>query len=198
MLSLAEKHLIQSDAVMTQLVSDHGPCSIFEREPNYFDTLARSIISQQLSAKAADTIERRIWAVAPSPFEPAQLLTVPVEALRSAGLSSRKASYIHALAESILNGDLDFDALAAYSDESVITVLTEFPGIGRWTAEMFLIFGLKRIDVLALGDSGLRRAARMLYPDTRQDDILEVVSKPWRPYRSVASWYLWRYLNVVG
>ena len=197
MFSLAEKHLIQSDAVMARLVSTHGTCSIPEREPNHFHTLARSIISQQLSAKAADTIERRIWALAPSPFEPVQLLTVPVEALRNAGLSSRKATYIHALAESILNGRLDFDAFASCSDESVITALTELPGIGRWTAEMFLIFGLKRQDVLALGDSGLRRAAKMLYPNIQEDGILEVVSVPWRPYRSVASWYLWRHLDGV-
>ena len=198
MFSLAEMHLIRSDAVMARLVSGHGSCSISEQEPNHFHTLVRSIISQQLSAKAADTIERRICALVPVPFEPAWLLTVPVEALRNAGLSSRKAAYIYALAKSILNGHLDFNELAAYSDESVITVLTELPGIGLWTAEMFLIFGLKRPDVLALGDSGLRRAAKMLYPDARQDGILEAISEPWRPYRSVASWYLWKHLDVVG
>jgi DNA-3-methyladenine glycosylase II len=183
---------------MAQLVSELGPCSIEQRAGNYFYTLVRSIISQQLSAKAADTIESRISALVPAPFDPSQLLAVPLEALRNAGLSSRKAAYIHALAKSLLNGRIDFDDLASCSDESVITALTELPGIGRWTAEMFLIFGLKRLDVLALGDSGLRRAARMLYPDVKQAEILEVVSEPWRPYRSVASWYLWKRLDVVG
>lgn len=194
----AERHLSQSDAVMAQLVAVHGACSIAHRAADPFSTLVRSIISQQLSAKAAVTIESRITALVPAPFDPERLLAVPIETLRNAGLSSRKATYIHTLAERLLNGRLDFDVLASCSDEAVITALTELPGIGRWTAEMFLIFGLKRPDVLALGDSGLRRAARILYPTASQEGILEAVSEPWRPYRSVASWYLWKHLDVGG
>ena len=194
----AERHLSQSDAIMAQLVATHGACSFAHRTDEPFSTLVRSIISQQLSAKVANTIESRITALVPAPFDPERMLAVPIETLREAGLSSRKATYIHALAERLLSGRLDFDELVALSDEAVITALTDLPGIGRWTAEMFLIFGLKRMDVLALGDSGLCRSARMLYPDVQQDSILEAVSEPWRPYRSVASWYLWKHLDVVG
>jgi DNA-3-methyladenine glycosylase II len=158
----------------------------------------RSIISQQLSAKAANTIERRVSQIIPAPFSPDEILTVPIESLRGAGLSTRKARFIRQLAEHVTTGRLNFDELADYPDESVIVALMELPGIGRWTAEMFLIFGLKRPDVLALGDAGLRRAAKVLYQDSDENGLLERVSGAWRPYRSVASWYLWKHLDVVG
>lgn len=194
----AERHLSQADEVMASLVADYGPCPLAEREFRPFHTLARSIISQQLSAKAADTIERRVSQIIPTPFGPDEILTVPVERLREAGLSSRKAGFIRQLAEHVTRGRLNFDELAGYPDESVIVALMELPGIGQWTAEMFLIFGLKRPDVLALGDAGLRRAAKMLYQDSDENGLLERVSVTWRPYRSIASWYLWRHLDVVG
>ena len=111
---------------------------------------------------------------------------------RSAGLSSRKAGYIHRLAEHVVTGRLRFDELATYPDESVIIALMELQGIGRWTAEMFLIFGLKRPNILALSDAGLQRATRLLYG--KNADI-ENVGQIWRPYCSVASWYLWRHLD---
>jgi len=193
----AERHLHKSDAVMARLVTDYGPCPLAERDNLPFHTLARSIISQQLSAKAADTIERRVAQIVPAPFGPDEVLAVSVESLRSAGLSARKVGFIRQLAEHVTTGCLNFDELATCPDESVIIALTELPGIGRWTAEMFLIFGLKRPDVLALGDAGLRRAAKMLYQDS-DGGVLERVSGAWRPYRSVASWYLWKHLDVVG
>lgn len=182
---------------MARLVADYGSCPLAERESVPFHTLARSIISQQLSAKAADAIERRVAQIVQAPFSPDEVLAVSVESLRSAGLSARKAGFLRQLAEHVTTGRLNFDALAAYPDESVIIALTELPGIGRWTAEMFLIFGLKRPDVLALGDAGLRRAAKMLYQDS-DGGVLARVSGAWRPYRSVASWYLWKHLDVVG
>lgn len=187
----AERHLSQSCEVMARLVTVHGPCPIADREFLPFQTLAASIISQQLSAKAADTIERRVLAIVSS-FTPAGFLTVPLDALRGAGLSSAKARYILELAQRVNDGWLDFDTLLRQADDDVIAALVELPGIGRWTAEMFLIFGLRRPDVLALGDAGLQRAARLLYGE---DADLERVGQSWRPYCSVASWYLWRHLD---
>lgn len=188
----AEKHLSQSCEVMARLVTVHGPCPIAAREFLPFQTLATSIISQQLSAKAADTIERRVLSIVSS-FTPDGFLTVPLEALRGAGLSSAKARYIIELSQRVNSGQLDFGALLKQADDDVIAALVELPGIGRWTAEMFLIFGLRRPDVLALGDAGLQRAARLLYGE---DADLESVGQSWRPYCSVASWYLWRHLDA--
>lgn len=188
----AEVHLCQSDPIMADLIEQHGPCSLPERPFEPFHTLTTSIISQQLSAKAADTIERRVAQLVPSPFLPVDMLRVSTEQLRAVGLSLRKAAYIHELAGRVIDGRLSFEALASTDDESVIAALVEIPGIGRWTAEMFLIFGLKRPNVLALDDVGLQRAVRLLYGDCC---ALAHLSPAWRPFSTVASWYLWRHLD---
>ncbi|MDZ4153992.1 MAG: DNA-3-methyladenine glycosylase 2 family protein [Methylicorpusculum sp.] len=187
----AEKHLSQSCEVMSRLIVVHGSCSIADREFLPFQTLATSIISQQLSAKAANTIEQRVLSIVSS-FTPASFLSVPVDVLRGTGMSSAKARHIIELAQRVCDGRLNFDALLKQDDEDVITALVDLPGIGRWTAEMFLIFGLKRPDILALGDAGLKRAARLLYGE---DATLESLGQAWMPYCSVASWYLWRHLD---
>jgi DNA-3-methyladenine glycosylase II len=188
-----EQHLSQSCVIMAGLVVTHGRCTIIARDFRPFQTLAGSIISQQLSAKAADTIKRRLSEIVPK-FTPEGFLSASVEALRGAGLSTAKARYIMELGKRINDGRLDFDALAQRADEDVISALVELPGIGRWTAEMFLIFGLKRPNVLALGDAGLQRAARLLYG---LDAELKIVGRAWQPYCSVASWYLWRHLDAA-
>lgn len=188
----AEKYLSQSCPVMARLVALHGPCPIALREFLPFQTLTTSIISQQLSVKAADIIERRVLMIVPS-FTPAGFLAVPFETLRAAGLSSAKVRYIIELAQRVNDGGLSFDALLRQTDENVIAALVELPGIGRWTAEMFLIFGLRRPDVLALGDAGLQRATHLLYGE---DADLGSVGQSWRPYCSVASWYLWKHLDA--
>ncbi len=187
----AEQHLRQSCRVMARLIAQHGPCSLADREFRPFQTLANSIISQQLSAKAADTIERRVMTIVPG-FTPTGFLSVSTEALRAAGLSSAKARYILELAQRVSDGRLNLKAMQHAPDAAVIAALVELPGIGQWTAEMFLIFGLRRPDVLSLGDAGLQRAARMLFGD---DARLEHVGQSWRPFCSVASWYLWRHLD---
>jgi DNA-3-methyladenine glycosylase II len=187
----AEQRLRQSCRVMAQLIAQHGPCPLADREFRPFQTLANSIISQQLSAKAAATIERRVLAVVPG-FTPAGFLAVSSEALRAAGLSSAKARYIIELAQRVSAGRLDLEAMQQAPDAEVITALVELPGIGQWTAEMFLIFGLRRPDVLSLGDAGLQRATRLLFGD---DAKLERVGQLWRPFCSIASWYLWRHLD---
>jgi DNA-3-methyladenine glycosylase II len=193
MLVAVEAHLRESDPVIAGLIDQHGACLLVNQPYQPFHTLATSIISQQLSAKAAVTIERRVAQLVPAPFQPAAMVAAPVEQLRAAGLSSRKAVYLHELARRVIDGRLSFDVLADASDDAVIDALVELPGIGRWTAEMFLIFGLKRLDVLALDDAGLQRAVRLLYGDALD---LARAGTAWRPYRSVASWYLWRHLDT--
>jgi len=181
---------------MKRLIARHGRCPLAEREFQPFYMLANSIISQQLSTKAAAAIKGRLAVMIPPPFEPDRFLQISTEQLRAAGLSQAKARYIVALASRVCDGGLLFDEIIAKEDEAVIETLTECPGIGRWTAEMFLIFGLKRLDVLAIGDAGLQRAARLLYGKKRRSKtLLARVAQSWRPYRSVASWYLWKSLE---
>ena len=191
-LRLAEGHLLKSDRVMAKLVRTHGNCKLDARTLQPFHALTTAIISQQLSTKAAATIATRVALLAPRPFAPAALLAVAPEALRAAGLSSAKARYIHELARWIEDGRLNFAQIRKLGDEAAIAALTELPGIGRWTAEMFLIFTLKRPDVLSLGDAGLVRAVRQLYGETAQ---MHHIAERWQPYRSVACWYLWRHLD---
>lgn len=181
---------------MKELIGKHGHCPIAEREFQPFHMLANSIISQQLSTKAATTIKQRVGQIVGVPFQIERILTVSPEQMRGAGLSQAKARYIRELAARVDAGMLNFDELIALEDEAVIEKLVEAPGIGRWTAEMFLLFGLKRMDVLALGDAGLQRAARILYGKKRKSPtLLPRVAEAWRPYRSIASWYLWRSLE---
>ncbi|HXF48663.1 MAG TPA: DNA-3-methyladenine glycosylase 2 family protein [Verrucomicrobiae bacterium] len=195
----AETYLAQMDNVMAGLISEHGPCPLATRKVRPFHTLVTSIISQQLSSKAADTIEDRIASIVARPFQPDSFLKMPTKKLRSAGLSNAKAEYIIQLAEHVSKRRLLFKNFATLDDETVIASLMELRGIGRWTAEMFLIFGLKRPDVLALSDAGLQRAARLLYGQgKRNKNLLSKVAEGWRPYRSVASWFLWKYLDATG
>jgi len=188
----AERHLRQSCRVMARLIARHGSCPLADRAFRPFPTLVHSIISQQLSSKAADTIARRVQAIVPG-FTPAGLLAVSPEALRAAGLSSAKARYIVELARRLSDGRLNLEAMQEAPDADVIAALMDLPGIGRWTAEMFLIFGLRRPDILSLGDAGLQRAVRLLFGE---DATLECVGQSWRPFCSVASWYLWRHLGA--
>ncbi|MFA7322125.1 MAG: hypothetical protein WC000_11730 [Dokdonella sp.] len=154
--------------------------------------MTSAIISQQLSAKAAATIAARVAQLAPRPFTAEAMLSVAAENLRAAGLSSAKTRYIHELARRVVDDDLDFGRIRKLGDEAAIAALTEVPGIGRWTAEMFLIFTLRRPDILSLGDAGLARSVRLLYGEMAE---MQRVAERWRPYRSVACWYLWRHLD---
>ncbi|MBM4298628.1 MAG: DNA-3-methyladenine glycosylase 2 family protein [Deltaproteobacteria bacterium] len=181
---------------MKRLIAQHGHCPLAEREFQPFHMLANSIISQQLSTKAAATIKQRVGALVGVPFQTKLILSRSPEDLRGAGLSQAKARYIRELAARVDDGRLTFDQLITLEDEAVIRKLVEAPGIGRWTAEMFLLFGLKRMDVLAVADVGLQRAARNLYGKKRRSaTLLPRVAEAWRPYRSIASWYLWRSLG---
>lgn len=192
----AERHLAKADPIMKRLIAKHGHCPLAERKFEPFHMLANSIISQQLSTKAAATIKQRVGVLVGVPFETSKVLSVSPEKLRGAGLSQAKTRYIRGLAAHASDGRLEFHEITLLDDEAVIEKLVVVPGIGRWTAEMFLLFGLKRLDVLAVGDAGLQRAARNLYGKKRKSKtLLPRVAETWRPYRSIASWYLWRSLE---
>ena len=160
--------------------------------------LLRSIISQQLSNKAADSIQRKLYCLT-SP-EPSSLLLASPEQLRAAGLSKNKIHSLHTLSKAIVSGELVLENLRLQSDQQVIQTLSGYPGIGPWTAEMFLIFGLGRPDVLALADLGLRRAAQILYDLENRPSAKEFaqLGQNWQPYRTIASWYLWRVIDGSG
>lgn len=191
----AEKQLASVDPIMKRLIAAHGHCPLAEREFQPFHMLANSIISQQLSAKAAATIKQRVGLLVGVPFQIENVLSADAAKLRAAGLSAAKTRYIRELALHVRDERLDFAEIVALDDDSVIEKLVVIPGIGRWTAEMFLLFGLKRMDVLAVGDAGLQRAARNLYGRSKTKTLLPRVAKAWRPYRSIASWFLWRSLE---
>jgi DNA-3-methyladenine glycosylase II len=195
-LRCAERHFRKADPIMARLIKEHGPCRLWTtKEATLFHNLASAIIAQQLSVKAADTIQGRVMQATSNPLKPGIYLAAEAELLRSAGLSKAKISYIRNLAEAIGNG-FSKRSLQGLEDADAVARLTAVKGIGVWTAEMYLIFGLKRMDVLSLGDAGLQRAARNLYNRGQpREGLLLQIGETWRPYRSVACWYLWKSLG---
>lgn len=187
----AKIYLCEVDPILSNLIAKHGKCPLLRSSGNPYGTLLRSIISQQLSVKAANTIERRVIALVKD-FSPENILEIPVSGLREAGLSGAKARSILELSARVVDGRINFRDLINMSNEEAIVILSDLPGIGRWTAEMFLIFGLGRPDVWSLGDAGLKRAVKSLYGETA---AFEKIGDSWKPYRSVASWYLWKFLD---
>jgi DNA-3-methyladenine glycosylase II len=201
-LAKAERHLSLVDPAIGQLIARHGRCSIGKRADQPFHVLATSIISQQLSTKAADTIAGRLSAAldANPHFEPRHFHGVGHDSLRACGLSNAKAQWLVALGAAALDGSLSFEQLRTLDDEAAITILDALPGIGRWTAEMFLIFAMGRLDIFAMDDVGLRRGVNLLYGRGRKlsDKRTLAITARWAPYRSVASWYLWRMADPVA
>ena len=196
------RHLRRRDPVMRELIKRLGPLDLEARRrgrpADAYGALLRSIVGQQLSTKAARSIYDRVTALfggrTPSPEE---LLAYDPEELRGAGLSRAKVTYMRSLAEHVVDGSLELDRLNELSDEEILTELTAVKGLGAWTAHMFLIFHLQRPDVLPVGDLGVRNAARQLYglDELPKPAELEALGEPWRPYRSLASLYLWRSLD---
>jgi DNA-3-methyladenine glycosylase II len=168
--------------------------------PDAYQALARAIVGQQLSTKAAASIWGRVTELfgehTPSPV---QLLEVDGQELRDAGLSWSKVGFLKDLAERVEDGRLDLDRLGELSDDDVVAELTEIKGVGRWTAEMFLIFHLGRPDVVSMGDLGIRRAVQLAYglDELPGPSEMERISEPWRPHRTLACLYLWRSLHNV-
>jgi DNA-3-methyladenine glycosylase II len=190
--------LSRRDPVMKALVRRHGPCGLGgAQHDDPFRALVHAIISQQLSSKAAATIERRFDALFDGRPTPAGIAAEPDERLRAAGLSSQKLRYIRDLCTHVLDQSLRLDTLDELPDEEVVASLTQVKGIGRWTAEMFLIFRLQRPDVLPVGDLGILNAVKRAYRlrEVPTPQRLTRIGDPWRPYRSVACWYLWASLD---
>jgi DNA-3-methyladenine glycosylase II len=196
----ARRHLMRADPVMAAIVKAHGPCGLAVRSSEVrLRALARALVAQQLSVKAADTIFRRFLALFPADGFPApeRILEIPAARLREVGLSWRKAEYLHDLCHRTLAGTLPLDRLDDMPDDEVLATLTAVKGIGRWTAEMILIFQLGRPDILPLDDVGLLRAARQVYGLRRRPTAAQFtrMGEKWRPYRSIACWYLWAELD---
>jgi DNA-3-methyladenine glycosylase II len=188
--------LSQADTVMGSLVERIGPCELsLARRRHYFRALVEAIIYQQLAGKAAAAILSRFRDLYPSGRFPTagEIDDTPDRRLRSAGLSPQKISYIRDLSGRVLDGSFHLRSLASMEDEAVVEHLTQVKGIGRWTAEMFLIFTLGRPDVLPLNDLGILKAVQRAYGFSRLPAArtLERMGRKWRPHRSVASWYLW-------
>lgn len=192
----AVDHLRQSDPILASVIERIGPAQISYREPT-FEALARSIVFQQLSTKAARTIYGRLEEAAGGKITPESIQNLSLGEMRRAGLSKQKIGYIRDLAEHALSGKVDFDRLPAMSDEEVVVALTDIKGVGVWTAHMFLIFALRRPNVLAVGDLGVRTAIQRLYKKRGlpKPAHIEKLALNWQPYCSYACWYLWRSLE---
>ena len=194
----AVTHLSQVDPVMRRLIRDVGPCTLSPRvRRSPFETLARAIAYQQLHEQAAESILRRFVALFPGQRfpRPEQLLTLPEEVIRAAGFSRAKVAALRDLSAKVLDGTVPTGRLfQALDDEAVIDRLTVVRGIGRWTAEMLLIFTLGRPDVLPVDDFGLRNGFRIAYRRRTMPTPGEVLryGERWKPHRTAAAWYLWR------
>lgn len=195
------KHLTRRDRVMRKLIPQFGQARLHSRG-DAFTTLARSIVGQQISVKAAQSVWERFCAVMPGPsmrFTPGGMLSMPTDELRRAGLSARKVEYLIDLAQHFESGRVHVRQWQQMDDETIIEELVAIRGIGRWTAEMFLIFHLMRPNVLPLDDLGLIKGISVNYfsgePVSRAE--AREVGDAWAPYRSVATWYMWRSLDPL-
>jgi DNA-3-methyladenine glycosylase II len=196
----ALNHLKRADPKLAAVIERVGPCRLEPRaDGSHFDHVARAIVYQQLSGKAASTIFGRFCGLYGGRVPtPAELIATPDESLRAVGLSRQKLGYLRSLAETVHRGDLAIDDLHELPDESVLNALVRVKGIGKWTAQMFLIFRLGRPDVLPDLDLGIQKGIQRAYNLRKlpsPDRVREIGAK-WSPYASVASWYLWRSLDV--
>jgi DNA-3-methyladenine glycosylase II len=193
----ALNHLRKCDPVLSAIIERVGPFRMQYGLPE-FASLAEAIVYQQLNGKAAETIFKRFTALAGEPLTPAGILKLSDEQLRGAGLSKQKLSYLKDLAAKTASGLLNFSEIDKLSDEDVIQHLTQVKGIGVWTAHMFLIFSLRRPNVLPTGDYGVQMALKKHYKKRKlpKPKDMEKIARAWEPYRSVACWYMWRSLDI--
>lgn len=193
------EHLADVDPILAQVIAN-APLPTFLPHQNYYQELVESIISQQLSVKAAATILKRFKELFSSTFPtPEEILERDIETYRSVGLSRQKASYIRDLAEKVLDGTIKFDHLDSLSNQEVIDELIQIKGVGVWTIHMFLMFCMGRFDVLPTGDLGIRNGIQKLYnlQERPGDAEIEAIARThnWHPYESIASWYVWHSLD---
>jgi DNA-3-methyladenine glycosylase II len=194
----ARRLLARRDPIIAGLMKRHGPCGLAARQhEDAFTALTHAIISQQLSTKAAATIARRFDALFDGRPTAAAIARLNDDQLRGVGLSSQKIRYMRDLSAKVEDGSVPLDKVNELADEDVILSLTQVKGIGRWTAEMFLMFRLHRPDVLPVDDLGILKAVQRAYGLRKmpRPDRLTKIGEPWRPYRSVACWYLWASLG---
>jgi DNA-3-methyladenine glycosylase II len=192
-------HLRQADPILRKVIEQVGPCRLRPvTEGGHFEFIARAIIYQQLSTKAAATIHGRVQTLCGGSLTCEPLISLPDEALRGAGLSRQKLGYLRDLAARATDGRLDTQHFADLPDEGITQQLVQVKGVGVWTAQMFLIFRLGRPDVLPVLDLGIRKGVQRAYrlrklPDAKR---IEKIAAPWAPYRSIGSWYMWRVLEL--
>jgi len=193
----AIRHLKKADPVLAAIIERVGPYRMNCDEP-VFASLAEAVVYQQLHGRAAATIFKRLTDLAGLPLKPKGILKLSEVQMRAAGLSKQKVSYLRDLAAKTQSGEVRFGHLPGLSDEEVIKELTKVKGIGVWTAHMFLIFSLRRANVLPTGDLGIQMAIRKHYRKRKlpKPALMEKIAKPWEPYRTVACWYLWRSLDI--
>jgi DNA-3-methyladenine glycosylase II len=196
----AINHLKKADPVLAAIIKKTGPYRVTYREP-VFQTLVRSIVFQQLNGKAAMTIYDRLAEAAKvAPLTPEAILKMRPQKMRSVGLSKQKTLYIRELARLTRAGDIQFERLPEMEDAAIIETLTRVKGVGVWTVQMFLMFALQRPNVLPVGDLGVRAAMKKAYglAELPKPQEMESIAAAWHPYRSIASWYLWRSLENQG
>ncbi len=197
--AVARRHLMRADPVMREIAKSVGALQMEARGKPY-EALVRSILYQQLAGPAAAAIERRFLAMYGGHIPtPAQLADASDEKLREAGISRQKAGYFRSIGEHFASGGLDDRRLLRASDDEVIDAVTRIKGVGRWTADMLLMFCLGRPDVLPVGDLGIQNGMRLAYAleGKMTPDVMTAVAEPWRPYRSAGSWYIWRRGDLV-
>jgi DNA-3-methyladenine glycosylase II len=192
-------HLGAVDDVWHQRIQLVGPCLLRPRRDR-FGSLVRSIVAQQISTKAAQSISQRLLDLLDGNYDPQRLLALSADDLRSVGLSGQKARYLQSLSQAVASGQVPLHQAGRWSDDAIIERLTAIPGIGRWTAEMFLVFALNRPDVLSVGDLGIRAGIQRHFglAEPPRPDLCRELAAPWRPFRSVAMWYLWREKDIAG
>lgn len=196
----AIRHLSAADPILGEVIKSTPKLPDIVQHTDYYQALVDSIISQQLSVKAAYAIEERFKLLFDGHFpSPEEILSQDIETLRSAGLSRPKARYIQDLAQHIISGEVRFDTIDDLSNNEIIHKLTQVKGIGEWTAHMFLIFCMARLDILPVGDLGIRNGIKKLYnldaAPTMEEVAAIATAKGWHPYESVASWYIWHSLD---
>jgi DNA-3-methyladenine glycosylase II len=192
--SAAVRHLRRVDPHLRAIIDRIGPCRL-EPKTDRFGTLVRSIVGQQISSKAAASIHGRLVEIVGEPHRPERLIGFGEDGLRGVGLSGSKARYVLNLAEAVATGAVPLDAMDdSWTDTRIVEALVSIKGIGVWTAEMFLIFALNRPDVLPVGDLGVRAGLRDRHglAELPRPGECHALAEHWRPYRSIASWYLWR------
>ena len=191
------RRLAQADPTLRHIIARVGPCRL-KRYPRYFMVLCNSVVSQQLSGRVADVIFARFTKLYPWRCPTPRAVTqTPLARLRAIGLSKQKAAYMKDLAAGFLDGRIRMRRLACQPNEDIIAVLTSIHGIGRWTAEMFLMFSLNRLDVLPVDDLGIQKAIQRWYGFRQLPaaSTIRRIGRPWHPYETIACWYLWRSLR---